>query len=109
MSIRDRGPSIQEVFLSDRPAGETAEPGRRPALQSMPRDWAANGWADGLFMPALLGIGLALLLGVGMRPEGGLLGVVTEADLLCRQAHQDDVSSVIEVLVVTVFRPVPRC
>ncbi|MFF1612384.1 hypothetical protein ACFVYA_31810 [Amycolatopsis sp. NPDC058278] len=32
MSIRDRSPSIQEVFLSDRPAGETAEPGRRPAL-----------------------------------------------------------------------------
>ncbi|MFF1612385.1 hypothetical protein ACFVYA_31815 [Amycolatopsis sp. NPDC058278] len=81
-------------------------------LQSTLRDWAATGWADGLFMLALLGIGLALLLGVGMRPEGGLLGVVTEADLLCRQAHQDDVLSVIEVLAVTVFRrgrPVPRC
>ncbi|WP_326954628.1 CBS domain-containing protein [Amycolatopsis sp. NBC_01286] len=25
-----------------------------------------------------------------VSPEGGLLGVVTEADLLCRQAHQDD-------------------
>ena len=119
MSIRDRSPSVQETFISDRAAGEAAEPGRRPALailrivlgltflwaffdkafglgyatgsaqawvgggsptkgflghvqvgplQSMLRDWAGTGWADGLFMLALLGIGLALLLGIGMRP-----------------------------------------
>ena len=36
-------------------------------LQSMLRGWAGAGWADWLFMLALLGIGLALLLGVGMR------------------------------------------
>jgi len=119
MSIRDRSPSIQETFLSDRPANEAAAPGSRPALavlrivlgltflwaffdkafglgyatssaqawvgggsptrgflghvqvgplQSMLRDWAGTGWADGLFMLALLGIGLALLFGVGLRP-----------------------------------------
>lgn len=34
----------------------------------MLRDWAGTGWADGLFMLALLGIGLALLFGVGLRP-----------------------------------------
>ena len=36
-------------------------------FQSMLRGWAGAGWADWLFMLALLGIGLALLLGVGMR------------------------------------------
>jgi thiosulfate dehydrogenase [quinone] large subunit len=36
-------------------------------MQSMMRDWAGAGWANWLFMIGLLGIGLALLLGVGMR------------------------------------------
>ena len=36
-------------------------------LQSVLRAWAGTGWADWLFMLALLGIGLALLFGVGMR------------------------------------------
>jgi thiosulfate dehydrogenase (quinone) large subunit len=36
-------------------------------FQVMLRDWAGTGWADWLFMLALLGIGLALVLGIGMR------------------------------------------
>jgi thiosulfate dehydrogenase [quinone] large subunit len=36
-------------------------------LQGMLRDWAGTGWADWLFMLGLLGIGLALVLGIGMR------------------------------------------
>jgi thiosulfate dehydrogenase [quinone] large subunit len=36
-------------------------------FQSMLRDWAGSGWADWLFMLALLGIGVALLFGIGMR------------------------------------------
>jgi thiosulfate dehydrogenase (quinone) large subunit len=36
-------------------------------FQSMLQSWAGSGWADWLFMIGLLGIGLALLLGVGMR------------------------------------------
>jgi thiosulfate dehydrogenase [quinone] large subunit len=36
-------------------------------FQSMLRGWAGSGWADWLFMVGLLGIGLALLLGIGMR------------------------------------------
>jgi thiosulfate dehydrogenase [quinone] large subunit len=36
-------------------------------MQSMMRDSAGAGWVDWLFMLALFGIGLALLLGVGMR------------------------------------------
>lgn len=36
-------------------------------MQSMMQSWAGSGWADWLFMIGLLGIGLALLLGVGMR------------------------------------------
>jgi thiosulfate dehydrogenase [quinone] large subunit len=35
--------------------------------QSMLRSWAGTGWVDWLFMLALLGVGLALLLGIGMR------------------------------------------
>ncbi|MFI5592325.1 CBS domain-containing protein [Amycolatopsis sp. NPDC051758] len=39
-------------------------------------------------------VGMIVTNGVGavpvVTPEGALLGVVTEADLLCRQAHQDD-------------------
>jgi thiosulfate dehydrogenase [quinone] large subunit len=31
------------------------------------RGWAGAGWADWLFMIALLGIGLALILGIGLR------------------------------------------
>lgn len=34
---------------------------------SMFHHWAGQGWADWLFMLGLLGIGLALLLGVGLR------------------------------------------
>lgn len=34
---------------------------------AMFRGWAGAGWADWLFMLALLGVGLALLLGIGMR------------------------------------------
>lgn len=36
-------------------------------FQSMLRAWAGAGWADWLFMLALLGIGVALLFGIGMR------------------------------------------
>jgi thiosulfate dehydrogenase [quinone] large subunit len=36
-------------------------------MQSTLQSWAGSGWADWLFMIGLLGIGLALLLGVGMR------------------------------------------
>jgi thiosulfate dehydrogenase [quinone] large subunit len=36
-------------------------------FQSMLRDWAGTGWADWLFMLALLGVGAALLFGIGMR------------------------------------------
>lgn len=36
-------------------------------FQGMLRDWAGTGWADWLFMLALLGIGVALTLGIGMR------------------------------------------
>jgi thiosulfate dehydrogenase (quinone) large subunit len=36
-------------------------------FQSMLRDLAGSGWADWLFMLALLGVGIALLLGIGMR------------------------------------------
>ena len=34
---------------------------------SMFHSWAGQGWADWLFMLGLLGIGLALILGVGLR------------------------------------------
>ncbi|WP_326947951.1 DoxX family membrane protein [Amycolatopsis sp. NBC_01307] len=37
-------------------------------MQSTLRDWAGAGWADWLFMLALLGLGIALLLGVALRP-----------------------------------------
>jgi thiosulfate dehydrogenase [quinone] large subunit len=36
-------------------------------MQDTLRSWAGAGWADWLFMLGLLGIGLALLFGVGMR------------------------------------------
>ena len=36
-------------------------------FQSTFHDWAGQGWADWLFMLGLLGIGLALILGVGLR------------------------------------------
>jgi thiosulfate dehydrogenase (quinone) large subunit len=36
-------------------------------FQAMLRAWAGAGWADWLFMLALLGLGVALLLGIGMR------------------------------------------
>jgi len=36
-------------------------------LQSTLQSWAGSDWANGLFMLGLLGIGLALLFGVGMR------------------------------------------
>ena len=39
-------------------------------LQSVLRAWAGTGWADWLFMLALLGIGVALTLGIGMRIAG---------------------------------------
>ncbi|HEY3608540.1 MAG TPA: hypothetical protein VGL06_13615 [Pseudonocardiaceae bacterium] len=39
-------------------------------FQGMLRDWAGTGWADWLFMLGLLGIGLALTLGIGMRIAG---------------------------------------
>jgi thiosulfate dehydrogenase (quinone) large subunit len=39
-------------------------------MQSVLRDWAGSGFVDWLFMIALLGIGLALLLGIGMRVAG---------------------------------------
>jgi thiosulfate dehydrogenase [quinone] large subunit len=36
-------------------------------MQSTLQSWAGSGWADWLFMIGLLGIGLALLLGIGLR------------------------------------------
>lgn len=39
-------------------------------LQGLLRDWAGAGWADWLFMIGLLGIGVALTLGIGMRIAG---------------------------------------
>ena len=36
-------------------------------MQSTLQSWAGSGWANWLFMIGLLGIGLALLFGVGMR------------------------------------------
>lgn len=36
-------------------------------MQDVLRSWAGTGWADWLFMLGLLGIGLALLFGAGMR------------------------------------------
>ena len=36
-------------------------------LQGLLRDWAGQGWADWLFMIGLAGIGIALILGIGMR------------------------------------------
>jgi thiosulfate dehydrogenase [quinone] large subunit len=39
-------------------------------FQGMLHAWAGTGWADWLFMLALLGIGVALTLGIGMRIAG---------------------------------------
>jgi len=39
-------------------------------FQGVFRDWAGTGWADWLFMIGLLGIGVALILGIGMRIAG---------------------------------------
>jgi thiosulfate dehydrogenase [quinone] large subunit len=36
-------------------------------MGGMFRSWAGQGWADWLFMAGLLGVGAALLLGVGLR------------------------------------------
>jgi len=36
-------------------------------FQGMLRDWAGQGWADWLFMIGLAAIGLALILGIGVR------------------------------------------
>lgn len=46
--------------------------------QSMFHAWAGKGWADWLFMLALLGIGLALVLGIGLR-LAAVAGVVLVA------------------------------
>jgi thiosulfate dehydrogenase [quinone] large subunit len=40
-------------------------------LQSFFHHIAGTGWADGLFMLALLGVGLALVLGIGLRLTAG--------------------------------------
>jgi len=48
-------------------------------LESTFHDWAGAAWADWLFMLGLLGIGLALILGIGVRiaaVTGGLLLVL---------------------------------
>jgi thiosulfate dehydrogenase [quinone] large subunit len=45
---------------------------------SMFHSWAGQGWADWLFMLALLGIGLALISGVGLR-IAAICGVVLVA------------------------------
>jgi thiosulfate dehydrogenase (quinone) large subunit len=47
-------------------------------FQSMFHAWAGKGWADWLFMLGLLGIGLALVLGVGLR-IAAVAGVVLVA------------------------------
>ena len=36
-------------------------------MQSILRDWAGAGWVDWLFMLSLLGLGVALTLGIGLR------------------------------------------
>ncbi|HEX5116641.1 MAG TPA: hypothetical protein VFW65_15705 [Pseudonocardiaceae bacterium] len=40
-------------------------------LQSALRVWAGTGWADWLFMLALLGLGVALVAGIGLRVAAG--------------------------------------
>lgn len=67
-------------------------------LQSMLRGWAGAGWADWLFMLALFGIGLALLLGVGMRVAAiagtGLLAMMWIAEWpLARSASDGTATS----------------
>lgn len=52
------GGSPAKGFLSHVEAGP---------FRDMFQSWAGSGWADWLFMIGLLGIGLALVLGVGMR------------------------------------------
>ncbi|BFO18567.1 DoxX family membrane protein [Streptomyces sp. KM77-8] len=37
-------------------------------MESAFHDWAGAAWADWLFMLGLLGVGLALILGIGLRP-----------------------------------------
>lgn len=59
--------------------------GAEGPFQGLYRDIAGAVWADWLFMAGLLGIGLALLLGVGMRiaaVAGGLLYVLMWAAVL---------------------------
>ncbi|MFJ9566125.1 hypothetical protein ACIRQQ_39600 [Streptomyces fuscichromogenes] len=52
------GGSPTKGFLSGVAAGP---------MESTFHDWAGQGWADWLFMLGLLGIGLALIAGVGLR------------------------------------------
>ncbi|QOV33717.1 DoxX family membrane protein [Streptomyces ferrugineus] len=52
------GGSPTKGFLSGVAAGP---------MESTFHDWAGAGWADWLFMLGLLGIGLALVLGIGLR------------------------------------------
>ncbi|HKN98556.1 MAG TPA: DoxX family membrane protein [Pseudonocardiaceae bacterium] len=44
-------------------------------LQSAFRDWAGTGWANWLFMLTLLGLGIALTLGIGLRVSA-IAGVI---------------------------------
>jgi thiosulfate dehydrogenase (quinone) large subunit len=48
-------------------------------MQSVFRSWAGSGFADWLFMIGLLGIGLALLLGIGRRVAAGAGAVLLMA------------------------------
>ncbi|MEV8433256.1 hypothetical protein [Streptomyces chartreusis] len=52
------GGSPTKGFLSGVAAGP---------MESTFHDWAGAMWADWLFMPGLLGVGLALILGIGLR------------------------------------------
>ncbi|MFI6010138.1 hypothetical protein ACIBAG_15195 [Streptomyces sp. NPDC051243] len=53
------GGSPTKGFLSGVAAGP---------MKSTFHDWAGDTWADWLFMLGLLGIGVALILGIGLRP-----------------------------------------
>lgn len=63
------GGSPTKGFLSSLNAGP---------LTSMFHSWAGQGWADWLFMIGLAGIGLALILGIGLR-VAAVAGVVLVA------------------------------
>jgi thiosulfate dehydrogenase [quinone] large subunit len=61
------------------PAGEFLGGVDVGPMQSVFRSWAGSGVADWLFMVGLFGIGLALVLGIGMRVAAGTGAVLLMA------------------------------